>query len=473
MIKLKQAAALLLSTALLTALLAGCGEKKADPIMDSMGYSKDTVFATIGKDKITAEEYLVWLTNYVDYMNSYYQMMGATELNWDEDLGDGLLVRDYLKTQAMEQAKLFWAMEHTAKQEGVSLDDEDKKVYEDERTAGIEQLGGEAQYYVYMNSMLMTEDMMQRVMGVSSLSEKLEAALCREGGRFEATKDNVRTYMEEQGILKSKHILYATKDSALDGAPYSDAKIAEQKQRADAALAQIRAAADPIATFNQLMTEQSEDLGLAANPDGYLFSTKPDGQDFPSRMVTEFEDGTQALSYNTVGDVIQSEHGYHIILRLDPVEDEKTFETYRDKWYGKQMDTVYQEAVDGAELKTTASYDNLNVEEFYTKLTAYREAQENTLPAEDATPPEGDGTTTPEGDATTPEGGTTTPDAGATTPEDGTTTPDAGATAPEGSTTPPDASAPTPEGDTTAPDAGAATPEGGTTPTGDTATPPQ
>lgn len=449
----KRASALLVSAALVSSLLAACGAPKVDPVQEALGYPGSTVFATINGDKITAGEYLVWLASYIDNVNSNYQMMGAAGIDWAQDLGDGSTPKDFVKTQTLEHVKMLWAIENTAKTEGVKNNAEDQKAYEEERSAAIEQLGGEEEYAVYLKSMLLTEAQMEKITKTSALSEKIEAALAREGGRFEATKEIVGKYMEEQGIFKAKHILYSTVDAALDNAPYSPEKVAAQKQKAEAALAQIRAAEDPIATFDTLMQEQSEDPGLQTQPDGYLFSTKPDGVDFSSRMVEEFEAGTQALAYNGVSELIKSSFGYHIILRLDPTDDTETYEKYRDRWEGTQIDTVYQEALDKAEVKTTEAYDAVDAEDFYSKLTAYRTEVEKTMPKEEAqTPPEDEDATTPEGEGTTPEGGTTPPDDATTpeggTPTDGTAPPADGTEVPE--STPPADGTEAPEGTTPA-----------------------
>lgn len=58
------------------------------------------------------------------------------------------------------------------------------------------------------------------------------------------------------------------------------------------------------------MNANSEDTGLAANPDGYAFTT--------GEMVQEFEDATRALEPGQISGLVESSYGYHIILRLEP-----------------------------------------------------------------------------------------------------------------------------------------------------------
>lgn len=382
----KQVSATLLSVAMLVSLLTSCGgAAKADPIQEAFGYNKDTEFATFNGDKITAGDYLPWLSNYVSYIDNSYKMMGNPGINWDEDMGDGTTAKQYVKSQVMDTVKLFWAVESMAKEEKVKISAEDKKKYEEQRAEAVKSMGSEEAYAVYLKSMCLTEKQMERISTIEALRTGLQEKLCGEGKKFAATADTLHAYLDEKGILKAKHILLLTKDPSVDGPAYSKEKIAEQKKKADDLLAQLRAAQDPVVLFDTLMNANSEDTGLQGNPNGYLFSTKPDGVDFTSRMVPEFEQGTAALSYNQISEVIKSDYGYHIILRLDPLDDKETNTKYEKAWYGEQLDKLYQERIDKVEVKTTDAYNNLDAKDFYEKLTAYTKTQTDALPKKDET----------------------------------------------------------------------------------------
>ena len=60
--------------------------------------------------------------------------------------------------------------------------------------------------------------------------------------------------------------------------------------------------------FSLMMLEYSEDPGSLANPEGYLFQ--------PWDMVEPFSIATMQLLPGEMSDVVETSHGYHIILRI-------------------------------------------------------------------------------------------------------------------------------------------------------------
>ena len=97
------------------------------------------------------------------------------------------------------------------------------------------------------------------------------------------------------------------------------------------------------------MLANSEDTGLADNPNGYAFTS--------GKMVEEFETATRALEPGQISDIVESSYGYHIILRLDPA----TAEPVRLMWSDAQLQSMMDQWVEEAEVTTTETYDNLDV----------------------------------------------------------------------------------------------------------------
>jgi len=87
------------------------------------------------------------------------------------------------------------------------------------------------------------------------------------------------------------------------------------------------------------MNEYSDDPGLLYYPDGYCFS--------PGKMVGAFEEAVKSLEEYEISDIVETNFGYHIILRL-PLDPNAVVEYYSET---EQYDLRYVAAV--------AMYDSL------------------------------------------------------------------------------------------------------------------
>jgi len=114
----------------------------------------------------------------------------------------------------------------------------------------------------------------------------------------------------DQYATYADHILIATSDLTTGEALSEDEK-AEKAALAEDILAQLQAVEgeELMTLFAQLADQHSEDTGRATNPNGYIYT--------PGTMVTSFEDAAAALSPGQISGLVESEYGYHIILRKD------------------------------------------------------------------------------------------------------------------------------------------------------------
>ena len=74
---------------------------------------------------------------------------------------------------------------------------------------------------------------------------------------------------------------------------------------------QIQSADDPIAKFEELAAQYSDDPGRESNPTGYIYTA--------GTMVAEFEEAATGLKPGQISEPVQSDYGFHIILRRDLV----------------------------------------------------------------------------------------------------------------------------------------------------------
>lgn len=368
---MRRALAAGLSLVLAAGLLSGCSGSAADPIQAVMGadsgLTSKTVMFTVDGNDVTAEDLFFWLAQGADYVVSYSSALGQEEPDWTMETmedGESKTLNDYVKDGAKERAVLYSVMEGKAKEYGFDFTSEDKTAYEEELAQAKEDLGGEDAYLDWLARNCLSQAGMEKLSSVGVLYQHMLDGLFRDGGKYAPTAEELSTYAVENDYLAAKHILLLSRDMTT-GAALSEDEVAAKKAQAEDILAQLRAITDQKElekTFDKLMNQYSEDTELESNPDGYTFTA--------GQMISEFEDATRALEFGQVSDIVESDYGYHIILRLDPVASD----SLRSTWAGDRLDELVDQWVDEAEIVDTDAFTNLDIADFYTKLTAKRDS---------------------------------------------------------------------------------------------------
>lgn len=180
------------------------------------------------------------------------------------------------------------------------------------------------------------------------------------------SEQELADYIAGTGDYRVKHILLKTVDDA--NTPLPDDEIAAKRSQAEDLLAQLQASDDLPALFDQLMNEFSEDGrtedGALVAPDGYLAN--------PGQMVPEFEEASLALKEGELSGIVESEYGYHIILRL-PFTDEDVAE-YRKTCRSTAMEALITQWQEEADIVRSDALNNLDPVDFYNRLSAYQQA---------------------------------------------------------------------------------------------------
>ena len=351
-----------------------------DPYLSTAGVAGDAVVAAAGEYEILAADYLYWLNRAAESYLEQLSAFGATELPWDTELEDGSTLADAVKQTALETAALFRLIPELAAEEGLAVPPEVQEEIDGllDTLAADEQTGTYLLWFQMMNA-----DLYNRVYQESELYSQLQDLYYGEDSEGYPTDAEVLAYaQDEMGVYRAKHILLLTVDSETQE-PLDEEEIAEKRARIDDMLAQLRAAEDPIALFDQLMNEYSEDGrdadGNLGYPDGY---TTVKGQ-----MVAEFENAALALKDGEISDVVESEFGYHIILRLplDPAD-------YRESMVAGLMEERASQWMADNPLETRESYEQIDPVQYQDRVTALRNAIAEALnAAEEDEAEEGDG----------------------------------------------------------------------------------
>lgn len=374
---------------LAAALLAGCTPKASDPtpaaghdiVQEVLGVPGNTTILTIDGAEVEAERYLFWLVNSIE-TQKYHGTALETDEDWIQQV-NGLTIRDAIKIDALETLKLYEVVEAQAAARGVTLTQEEQDEVDALMEDLVTQAGGEEYFQNRLDGLCVGKENFVRFYQVQYLDQGL-MELMETSGELDVTEEEIDDYIEEKGVYAAKHILLSTRRINADGSGYedfSDEEKAQVLQKAQELREQLRDAGDSETLFDELMNEYSEDGrnddGTLAAPDGYTFVTK-------GRMVPEFEAGALALEEGQVSEPIQTDYGYHIILRI-PVDRAQAKAQLGGNY---KMGTLIQGWLDNSQVTTTALYDELDPKVFYEKLQQVNEGKLMEAPApEESTQP--------------------------------------------------------------------------------------
>ena len=348
---------LLLTAALLAGLLAGCGPSPAgdedDIAYRTAGIAGDSTLLTINGTDVQAEEYLFFLGRSIETaMDNGYL---GDDAAWAADIG-GQSAPDYLKQDALNAVKLQVILRNQAAELGVGISQVDQAELESNLAKTTDVLSTQGMgLQDALDTMCVSEETFRRINETYYLGEAIIQAMSQPGGELEATDARVRAFVEEQGIYSYKQILLPTVHA--DGTAYSDTEKAAVKAQADALVAELRASDTPAALFSQRMEEVSADPELEANPDGYTA--------MPGQKAAAVEEAVLALSVGQISGPVETDQGYHILLRQDAVNEQTT-----GAYPGYRMNQLLLEWVEQAQVTTTQAYDSLDVRGYYDALQA-------------------------------------------------------------------------------------------------------
>lgn len=359
MISLALAAVMLLA-------LVGCGDKKTQSggtglCYELTGIAGDKVIATIDGVEIPMDMYFYWLNYNCSYLESYMQYYGMG-MDWNAEVVEGMTAADYAKLDTLNAIKLFAVTKKLAEDNGVTLSEESLQALNARRAEYIEEYGSEEKYRERIAEFGLSEESYDQICQNDYLYEQIAGLFAQEGSVFYPDDEVVEHLVEEKGYITTDHLLLNTMD-AQTGEALSEDAIAQKKALAEQLLAEIRGSSDPIAALAELADRYGEDPGRTYEPNGYTFTE--------GEMVKEFEQAAMALEIGGVSDIVESEFGYHIIVRK-PLDMEAAKEAVRTNYFDEEIDRL----ILMAETETDPALDELDVGSVYTAFRAMTDSAE-------------------------------------------------------------------------------------------------
>lgn len=323
-----------------------------DALAFSAGLSGADELLTVNGTAMPADLTLYWLAMSCNNFLSQYGMFGLTLTDY----------ADVLRDDAVNLCAYNVLLRQRAAELGCLPTDAQVQQARDTMMAQ-----GQEQYDLLKTAYGLSDDSMEYIFTSNAYYENVLAAAVPE-----VTDEMLNGY-----VYQVKHILFKTVDD--NRQPLSDEEAAEKKQQAEDTLAQLQAADDLNARFDELMNQLSEDGrnadGALAAPDGYTAT--------PGQMVPEFEAAAFALKPGEISGLVKSDYGYHIILRGEVADLHSYDGAFREHALDQQLSGL----LESAQLTRAPELDALDVPSFYERYAAYQNAvMAQAQPAESESP---------------------------------------------------------------------------------------
>jgi len=317
--KLRRIIALILCITLLMLTLAGCGNDGniecdfPDCGPDSPPHINfNAALATFPPDTVmikSGELSITWAHLYVVLFNTVstlFQSYGV-EIPWEEE-ADGHILADIVLEYVTNEATTFLAYMYGIESSNLTLNEQELAEFKHDIDNYIEEMGGIDALEEHLRE---TGGVYNFEVFENILILEFSVGLLADNMFGEDASDfpdaSVMEYISNSNLdlLMAMHILRMKTEDG-DDAPLKEAEEILNRLRPQAGSANF------IETFKAEMLQHSDDVGgLMSFPDGYLF--------LPEAMVREFSDTTAALSIGEMSGIVETDFGYHIILRL-PVD---------------------------------------------------------------------------------------------------------------------------------------------------------
>ena len=317
-------------------------DREQDAIAFAAGLSGDDILLTANGEDVPADLFLYWL-----FLNSYY--FEYTYYYYGITVAD---VADNLLEDTVDTAVYYTVMREKAAQLGCLPTDAQVKEARDNVLAE-----GQAYY-----------DSLKAAYGLSDRSfDYISTVSCYYENLLDAMFPTATEEMLNGYVYQVRHILLSTVDNAT-GAALDEETVAAQRALAEDILAQLQAVEgeELEKLFDELMNQYSED-GRDGN--GNLYA--PDGYTtIPGKMVPEFEEASLALPIGGLSGIVESNYGYHIILRGEVDDFEEYIDGCREYYLDKEMEAL----METAEVTRSDALAGIDVPGFYERYIAYQNA---------------------------------------------------------------------------------------------------
>lgn len=309
---------------------------------DLTGIPQDKIVMYAGEMEVPAELYFYWLCyvcssleyNILSDYNNYGMYRSCVDsetktIDWTAEYA-GIPLMSYARSQTESTIQYYMSIEALAQEKNVGLSTANRVDMENDFQNATKELGEGLDFGTYLKMLGISRESFDRISAASYLYMNLLDLVFDEDSDLYLSEEDYNQY-----ATYADHILISSQNMKT-GESLPPEEVMEKYKLAEELLEQLRGSEDPAALFAELADEHSEDPGRTEHPTGYIYTA--------NTMVPEFESAAALLEPGEISEIVQSDYGFHIILRRDLVaalrEDESRkvdiAKTYLDQLLAKQ-----------------------------------------------------------------------------------------------------------------------------------------
>lgn len=309
---------------------------------EEVDISSNPVIFTVAGIDIPYDEYRYMYK----YFETYY---GMNEEFWEQYPDDFAAFKDVLRDNLINNN--FGII--MADMYDISLTEEDEAAIDDYLQQEKDLFETEEEYEQALEQAGITEDLLVRMITQSVTSERVFLDLY--GGDdplLLGTDDEIKQDIHDN-YVRVYHLLISY-DHYADTEGYEDYTDDELKEAAlelaNESLAQLQ---NGEADIYELAQTIGDDPGMVDNEAGYLFTY--------GEMVEPFEEASFALEVGEMSGLVETDYGWHIILRLEQDDYvEENFDAVKEQYINKVFNDHVDEVLMNAEIEYSDLYDKIS-----------------------------------------------------------------------------------------------------------------
>ncbi|MCL1806299.1 MAG: peptidylprolyl isomerase [Oscillospiraceae bacterium] len=310
--------------AVLAAFACACSGVEAPPTPPASG-ANDGGWILIDGKELSRGEVVYLMTSAVDEYAQYH------DVDWNAPIG-GVPARRYFLEHALELAVTAYVTDSKAKEFGHGLTAEEEDLITWEITWEKDNYGGQEAFLQALGEYGLTEELYRFYSyTVPFLREKMLGILFGEEGQYHVSYDDLTDYYKRNYISASYIFLPGTDD---EGEPLTGDEFTTQERVAEA----LRRQAVTGENFFEMVKEHGWD---------YYMTINPEGMPIPMGMIgAAFDAALSSLKVEEISDVVITNDGFYIILRLPEDMD----------WFSENMEGIWYACAHEAFSKMVAEW---------------------------------------------------------------------------------------------------------------------